>query len=98
MFLCQHLLDLARVLPLNLPLTNDFLSSRSVCLVVAPLISLMNDQVVSLASRGLSVASVRSDRSSEQLREIKEGKVKLVFGTPEAILNSQPPWDFLWST
>ena len=75
------------------PYTFDFLSSeplegRSVCLVVVPLISLMNDQVVSPASRGLSVASVGSDCSSEQLHEIKEGKVKLLFGTPEAILNS----------
>ena len=75
------------------PYAFDFLSSnplegRSVCLVVVPVISLMNDQVVSLASRGLSVASVGSDCSSEQLREIKEGKVKLVFETPEAILNS----------
>ena len=48
----------------------------------------MNDQVVSLASRGLSVASIGSDCSSEQLHEIKEGKVKPVSGTPEAILNS----------
>lgn len=48
----------------------------------------MNYQVVSLASRGLSVASVGSDSSSEQLREIKEGKAKLVFETPEALLNS----------
>ena len=68
-------------------MSSDPLEGRSVCLVVVPLTSLMNDQVVSLASQGLSVPSVGS---SEQLREIKEGKVKLVFGTPEAILNSHP--------
>lgn len=79
------------------PYAFDFLSSepnnsvevRSVCLVVVPLIALMNDQIVSLASRGLSVASVGSDSSPEQLRKIEEGKVKLVFETPEALLNSQ---------
>ena len=79
------------------PYAFDFLSSdpytsveegRSVCLVVVPLIALMNDQVVSLTSWGLSVASVGSDCSPEHLSEIKEGKVKLVFGTPEALLNS----------
>ncbi len=47
-----------------------------------------DDQVVSLTSRGLSVASVGSDCSPEQLGEIKEGKLKLVLRTPKALLNS----------
>jgi superfamily II DNA helicase RecQ len=58
---------------------------QSVCFVVVPLITLMDGRVVSLTSQGLSVGS---DCSPEHLSEIKEGKVKLVFGTPEALLNS----------
>ncbi|CAB4021543.1 ATP-dependent DNA helicase, partial [Paramuricea clavata] len=62
---------------------------RSVCLVV-PLIALMNDQVASLTSRGLSAACVggESECSPDQIREICEGKYKIVFGTPEALLNN----------
>ncbi|CAB4004938.1 Werner syndrome ATP-dependent helicase, partial [Paramuricea clavata] len=50
----------------------------------------MNDQVASLTSRGLSAACVggESECSPDQIREICEGKYKIVFGTPEALLNN----------
>ena len=79
------------------PYAFDFMSSdpnavveecRSVCLVVVPLIALMNDQVASLTSRGLSAACVGGECSPDQIREICEGKYKIVFGTPEALLNN----------
>ena len=46
-----------------------------VCLVVVPLVALMKDQVV-------------ADCTREQVKEISEGKYSLVFGSPEALLNS----------
>lgn len=79
------------------PYAFDFMSTeqnttveeaRSVCLVVVPLVALMNDQVASLTSRGLSAACVGSDCSPDQIRNITEGNIKLIFGTPEALLNS----------
>ena len=47
----------------------------SVCLVVVPLVALMKDQV-------------GADCTREQVKEISEGKYSLVFGSPEALLNS----------
>ena len=60
----------------------------SVCLVVVPLVALMKDQVASLVARGISAASVGADCTREQVKEISEGKYSLVFGSPEALLNS----------
>ena len=60
----------------------------SICLVVVPLVALMKDQVASLLARGISAAAVGTDCSSEQLKEITDGKYSLVFGSPEALLNS----------
>lgn len=60
----------------------------SVCLVVVPLVALMKDQVTSLVARGISAASVGADCTREQVKEISEGKYSLVFGSPEALLNS----------
>ena len=79
------------------PYAFDFMSSgsnaaveeaRSVCLVVVPLVALMNDQVASITSRGLSAACVGSECSADKLRDISNGKYKIVFGTPEALLNN----------
>ena len=64
----------------------------SVCLVVVPLVALMKDQETSLLSRGISAASVGADCSSEQLKEITDAKYSLVFGSPEALLNSHRLW------
>ena len=79
------------------PYAFDFLLSNlntvvkdagSVSLVVVPLVALMNDQVDSLRSCGLSAACVGSECGQETLRDICEAKYKLVFGTPEALLNN----------
>ena len=58
--------------------------TSSVCLVVAPLVSLMENQVTSLRSRAVSVAML----GPECRVEIRRGEVNVVFGSPEALLGS----------
>ena len=60
----------------------------SVGLVVVPLVALMRDQAASSVARGISAASVGAYCTREQVKEILEGKYSLVFGSPEALLNS----------
>ena len=60
----------------------------SVCLVVVPLVALMRDQAALLVARGISAASVGAYCTREQVKEILEEKFSLVFGSPEALLNS----------
>ena len=68
-------------------LNEDQANSNSIVLVVVPLISLMKDQVSNLNSRGIPASYVGDDCSEQQLQDILDLKVKLVFGSPEAILN-----------
>ena len=69
-------------------LNGDQANSNSIVLVVVPLISLMKDQVSNLNSRGIPASYVGDDCSEQQLQDILDFKVKLIFGSPEAILNS----------
>ena len=62
--------------------------STCICLVVVPLVTLMKDQMASMCTRGISAISVGADCSSKQLQEITDGKYSLVFGSPEAPLNT----------
>jgi ATP-dependent DNA helicase RecQ len=58
-------------------------------LVISPLIALMHDQVASLGERGVSATYLAStlDRSelSERLRNLEQGKYKLVYVAPERL-------------
>ena len=63
-------------------------NSNSIVLVVVPLISLMKDQVSNQNSRGIPASYVGDDCPEQQLQDILDLKVKLVFGSPEAILNN----------
>lgn len=63
-------------------------SIEAVCIVVVPLIALMKNQVTSLRDRGIAAAYVGEDCSEEERRDICEGKYNIVFGSPEAMLNS----------
>ena len=56
--------------------------------IVVPLVAVMKDQVASLLARGISAASVGADCTSEGVKAISEGKYSLVFGSPEALLNT----------
>ena len=55
--------------------------------MIVPLISLMKDQVSNLNSRGVRASYVGDDCSEEHLEDILNLKEKIVFGSPEAILN-----------
>ena len=69
-------------------LNGDQANSYSIVLVVVSLISLMKDQVSNLNSRGIPASYVGDDCSEQQLQDILNFKVKVIFGSPEAILNS----------
>ena len=60
----------------------------SVCLVVAPLVSLMKDQVAGLKSRGIAAAIIGSESTAAEMKNIRLGRFNLLFGSPDALLNS----------
>ena len=60
----------------------------SVCLVVAPLVSLMKNQVDGLRRRGIKAAIVGPESTAAELKDIRLGRFNLVFGSPEALLHS----------
>ena len=73
------------------PYTFDHLfgeASNAIVFVIVPLISLMKDQVSNLNSRGIRASYLGDDCSEEQLEDILNLKEKIVFGSPEAILNN----------
>ena len=61
---------------------------NTIVFVIVPLISLMKDQVSNLNSRGIRASYVGDDCSEEQVEDILNLKEKIVFGSPEAILNN----------
>ena len=61
---------------------------NAIVLVIVPFISVMKDQVSNLNSRGIRESYVGDDCSEEQPRDISNLKEKIVFGSPEAILNN----------
>ena len=61
---------------------------NAIVLVIVLLISLMKDQVSNLNSRGIRASSVGDDCSEEQLKDILNLKEKILFGSPEAIVNN----------
>ena len=56
--------------------------------LLVPPISLMKDQVSDLNRRGIRASYVGDDCSEQQLEDILNLRCKLVFGSPEAILNN----------
>ena len=60
-------------------------------LVVSPLISLMQDQVMNLKELGIDACFLNSTLTSEERyqtqKKIKSGKVKLIYVSPEGILS-----------
>jgi ATP-dependent DNA helicase RecQ len=59
-------------------------------IVVSPLISLMKDQVDALVANGVAAAclnsSLSTDDSSEVLRELRAGRLKLLYVAPERLM------------
>ena len=64
---------------------------EGITLIVSPLISLMQDQVLNLNENGVSACFLNSSQSLEEKREaqslIEEGKVKIVYVSPEGLLS-----------
>nr|CAB3265512.1 ATP-dependent DNA helicase Q1 [Phallusia mammillata] len=71
------------------------LISKGITLVVSPLISLMNDQVLGLKKFGIQAAAMNSESSKETIYSVKRameegnGTIKLVYVTPEKISKSK---------
>jgi len=71
-----------------LPPVFDFLrgvDKESIILVVSPLISLMEDQVSSIQSMGLSAAYISESTSRTMKQQIHNGKYQVVLISPEAL-------------
>lgn len=65
------------------------LSMDGICLVVSPLIALMEDQILQLKQRGISCAVIHSGMTREQIDITLDncifGKIKLLYLSPERI-------------
>ncbi len=66
---------------------------EGVALVVSPLISLMNDQVLYLRSRGVKAARLDSSLSREEARDVEasvlDGSLRLLYVSPERFNNER---------
>ncbi|CAB4044012.1 mediator of RNA polymerase II transcription subunit 34-like, partial [Paramuricea clavata] len=63
--------------------------SPSICLVISPLSSLMQDQVMYLNSVGIKAAFIGDDQTDEEIKwNVETGYYQLVYGSPEAFLAS----------
>lgn len=65
------------------------LAKEGVCIVITPLIALMNDQVVHLRNNGIQAASINSDLPQSEIVRILDnavlGAVKLLYVSPERL-------------
>lgn len=65
---------------------------EKITVVISPLIALMKDQVDSLNARGIAATFINSSLDSFELdrrmKEIREGKIKLVYLAPERLANA----------
>ena len=59
---------------------------KNIVIVVSPLVSLMNDQVSLLLSRGINAAWLNNDLSETDKRRVESGKYSIVYGSPESWL------------
>ena len=68
-------------------------AGEGVALIVSPLISLMNDQVLHLRSRGVAAARLDSSLSREEAREVEasilDGSLHLLYVSPERFNNER---------
>lgn len=60
-----------------------------ICIVISPLIALMNDQVARLQEKKIAAASLHSGQTREEMEEIiqqaEDGELKLLYVSPERI-------------
>lgn len=72
------------------------LLSDGLCVVVSPLIALMDDQVAALMANGIPAAAIHSMRPDNETREALEqarlGRIKLLYTSPERFVADLPAW------
>lgn len=72
--------------------------SDGCCVVISPLISLMNDQVMGLNAIGIPAAAINSDNTDSDNRTAMElayqGKLKLLYMSPERLMSEMERNDF----
>ena len=61
---------------------------RTVCLVIAPLVSLMKDQVSFLRKKQVNAVMIGPESTDEENTDAKAGKYNIIFSSPEAIFES----------
>ncbi len=75
------------------------LSERGCAVVVSPLIALMQDQTQALIANGIPAAAVHSNQDESYNRRVLDsavqGKIKLLYISPERLLASLPEWSRL---
>jgi len=85
---CDHATGSGKSLTYQIPA----LLLEDLTIVISPLIALMKDQVDVLRQRDIAAAFVNSSLSKEQrlrrYREIRDGKFKLLYVTPERFRKS----------
>jgi len=64
-------------------------NERSIAVVISPLIALMEDQVGSFSSRGITSVKAGSCSDHETSQRIINGEYQLVFISPEALLSKK---------
>ncbi|XP_028406817.1 uncharacterized protein LOC114529262 [Dendronephthya gigantea] len=61
---------------------------QTVCLVIAPLVSLMKDQVAILREKQVKAVMIGPESTTEENEKAKKGQYNLVFASPEAVFKS----------
>lgn len=70
--------------------TPSSMSDTAIVLVICPLVSLMQDQVSFLKSKGIRAAYIGEEQCEEHVkRDIEYGKFQIVYGSPESFLQNQ---------
>ena len=92
-----YLLEVERVCYCLLPKASGILwVSKSVVIVVSPLIALMKDQVMQMTEKGASALYV-GETDETTMTEVCEGNYQLVYISPEALLTNSTWRDMLQS-
>ncbi|MDE6286558.1 MAG: ATP-dependent DNA helicase, partial [Muribaculaceae bacterium] len=72
------------------------LLGEGLCIVISPLIALMDDQVTALLANGIPAAAVHSNRpeaeTREALEQARQGRVKLLYTSPERFVADIDKW------
>ena len=74
---------------------------QGVTIIISPLLSLMHDQVESLQAKGIKASHLASDvsKTNQQrlIRDLADGKVKMLYISPERFVGSNAQKDALWN-